>query len=282
MTNETATKLQEFDFEKDRRVFLDSHPGVKTFQLFDDSEIKDPKKAKIFHCHDLPVNWISRLEYLNDQKTGIFLTINETNGKGRTIKDVVRVRAVFADFDGQPIDDVWIDTPSMVIESSKGKYHAYWLTDDTPLESFTTIQEAIAAKYNSDPKVKDLPRVMRVPGFMHMKGEPFMTRIISYTGEKFKFGELVSMFPPKPRLQWSAPKWHKDIKNYANAEFKGVYGTTHPGRNVHLAARIGGMLKRGLSWQQVEIEAMKEAVACVPPLTENETRNILKSMRRYH
>ena len=89
------------------------------------------------------------------------------------------------------------------------------------------------------------------------------------------------MFPPIPVKPWSAPKWHKDIKEYKDSEFKGTYGTCKGNRNVHLAARIGGCLKRGMSWQQVEVEAFKEAQACIPPLTENETRNVLNSLRRY-
>src|SRR5512144_2779908 len=36
----------------------------------------------------------------------------------------------------------------------------------------------LAKRYNGDPKVIDLPRVMRVPGFFHRKGEPFLTHIV--------------------------------------------------------------------------------------------------------
>src|SRR5262249_12827835 len=46
------------------------------------------------------------------------------------------------------------------------------------LDAFTPTQELIAKRFGSDPKVKDLPRVMRLPGFWHRKGEPFMVRII--------------------------------------------------------------------------------------------------------
>ena len=31
-------------------------------------------------------------------------------------------------------------------------------------------------------KVKDLPRVMRLPGFFHQKKSPFQTRIVEYSG----------------------------------------------------------------------------------------------------
>jgi len=113
-----------------------------------------------------------------------------------------------------------------------------------------------------------------------MKKEPFLSRIIHYTGQQFSFGYLVEIFPPIPRPQWSAPKYQKQSP-INGKEFKGDYGTSKGGRNCHISTRIGGMLKRNLSWSEIETESFKEAAACNPPLTESETRAILKSMRRY-
>lgn len=271
----------ESDFERDRRVFFHTFPGVKTFQLFDDNpDRKDKTLTKQFHLKDsMPVKYTLRLEELNAQGAGVYMCINETNGKSRKATDVIRVRAVFADFDGAPIDPVWQFEPSMVIESSPGKYHAYWLSSDVPLDGFKQIQECIALKFGSDPKVKDLPRVMRVPGFEHRKSTPFLSKIIHYTGQQFAFDYLTDIFPPPPRKKWSAPKYQ--APSDPNTEFKGQYGTSKGGRNCHLSARIGGMLNRGLNWTEIESEAFKEAAACSPPLTESETRAVLKSMRRY-
>ena len=67
--------------------------------------------------------------------------------------------------------------PDIVVESSHGRWHTYWKADDCPLEEFTLRQKQIAAKFGSDPKVVDLPRVMRLPGFLHQKGEPFLTHV---------------------------------------------------------------------------------------------------------
>jgi hypothetical protein len=41
------------------------------------------------------------------------------------------------------------------------------------------LQKDLAARFSGDPKVCDLPRVMRLPGFYHRKAAPFLTRIIS-------------------------------------------------------------------------------------------------------
>ena len=96
----------------------------------------------------------------------------------RNAVNVVAVRAVFVDLDGSPIASVLEALhPDIVVESSPGRWHGYWLTNDCPLGDFRTRQQQIAAKFAGDPKVIDLPRVMRLPGFFHQKAEPFITRV---------------------------------------------------------------------------------------------------------
>ena len=46
------------------------------------------------------------LERLNNGGAGIFVTINETNGRGRKGIDIVRVRALHTDLDGAPLGPV--------------------------------------------------------------------------------------------------------------------------------------------------------------------------------
>lgn len=285
------------NFDQHRKKFIESFSGTKTFQTFPD--VKDGlSKQQIRYLtrqvsveenqypfkHDytepsMKPEIITGLDKLNEMGAGIFMAINETNGKGRKASDITKVRAVFADFDGEPLPDSFDEEPSMIVESSAGKWHVYWFVDDFPLESFKIIQKAIAAKFNSDQAVNDLSRVMRVPGFYHKKSDPFMTKVVECSGLIYSYGTMVEIFPPVPVKQWSAPKYQTP-KQYTS-EFRGQYGANHPGRNVHLTKRIGGMIKKGLSWGEIEQEAYKEAVACNPPLSESETNNVLRSMRRY-
>jgi hypothetical protein len=122
----------------------------------------------------------TQLAELNLAGAGIFFTVNETDGTGRKSGNIIRVRAIFVDLDGSPLDPVMAHStpPSITVESSPNRYHAYWLTDDCPLDQFKTAQQRLAHQFNGDPKVCDLPRVMRLPGFIHQKAEHFMTRII--------------------------------------------------------------------------------------------------------
>jgi hypothetical protein len=126
-----------------------------------------------------PHDVFDSLDDLNRSGYDIFVTVNETDGKDIKGANVTRVRALFADFDGSPLSN--LDRiplkPSFTVNTSPGKYHAYWLIDDCPLEQFKPMQQKLAQILDSDPAVCDLPRIMRVPGFYHLKGDPFMVTI---------------------------------------------------------------------------------------------------------
>jgi hypothetical protein len=65
------------------------------------------------------------------------------------------------------------------VSSSPGRWHAYWLVDGEALEQFTSVQEQLIERFSADRSVKDLPRVMRLPGFLHLKHEPYVVKVIS-------------------------------------------------------------------------------------------------------
>jgi RepB DNA-primase from phage plasmid len=162
------------------RKFLDAlGGGTFAFQTFDDDATrKNRSLGRVLHG---TINQhFTSLEKLNAKGAGIFATINRTDGKGRKRDNVVGIRAVFVDLDGAPLAPImqWALPPHIVVESSPGRYHAYWLVDDTvALTEFTGLQKKLAKLFGGDPKVHDLPRVLRLPGFIHRKGEPFRTRV---------------------------------------------------------------------------------------------------------
>nr|GAT45548.1 predicted protein [Mycena chlorophos] len=161
------------------RAFLIWLGKTHTFQTFDDGPQHRPDLTRILHG-DLTKN-SAALMRLNASGAGIFVMVNRGDGRGRKAGNVQQVRAYFADLDGQPLEPVFAFplSPHMVVESSPGRWHAYWLVSGVGLEQFKAMQQAIARQFRSDPKVCDLPRVMRVPGFFHNKGEPFLSRIVN-------------------------------------------------------------------------------------------------------
>lgn len=164
---------------------LDQNSVPYTFQTFDDSDKKDFRKARVFQSRFCDIS--DTLIRMNQEGAGIFVMVNEGDGIVHTGKktcrcneNVIRVRALFADADGTPLEPILARSPPphIVVESSPGKWHVYWLTNNTKLEEFKPRQQAIAQLLGTDPAVCDLARVMRLPGFYHQKKEPFMTRLV--------------------------------------------------------------------------------------------------------
>lgn len=119
---------------------------------------------------------------------GAYVTVNATDGKGRKASNVVSVRALFVELDHGGLELPHITEfqsrfrPSIVVESSPGKLHCYWLMQDgsVPLTKFMGCQQVLAAKFEAlraGKEAKDLPRVLRLPGFLHLKdlSRPFVT-----------------------------------------------------------------------------------------------------------
>ena len=123
-----------------------------------------------------------KLIVANRSGRSVCLMINQGDGRGRANENVVAIRAIFLDLDGAPLEPVTQarSPPSITVESSPGRYHAYWLVRNMPLADFKAAQKALAKKFGGDGSVCDLARVMRLPGFIHRKREPgFRTSLLS-------------------------------------------------------------------------------------------------------
>ncbi|MBX3674324.1 MAG: hypothetical protein KF776_15205 [Burkholderiales bacterium] len=156
-----------------------------TFQTFDDGPQKRPNLNRVLH--GTLVQHHAVLVDLNTHGAGIFVMVNRGDGivhsgrkTCRTKENVIAVRSLFVDLDGAPLQPL-LDCPvppDVVVESSPGRFHGYWIGAECPLEAFTPSQVALARRFGGDESASDLPRVMRLPGFLHQKGDPFMTKII--------------------------------------------------------------------------------------------------------
>lgn len=177
------TDVPRVDLDTARR-FLACLAGDEPlcFQTFGDR--KDEKAASDIdvlarHAY-LPFataeRWLS--EY-NARFAGVFATVNRTDGKGRDVANIVALRALFIDVDGHEMPTAWPLEPSIIVRRSADRWHAYWLlVEGEPIERFTTAQAILAGHWLSDLKICDLPRVMRIPGFLHCKGEPRIVELL--------------------------------------------------------------------------------------------------------
>ena len=106
-----------------------------------------------------------------------FLVVNEG---GECDADIDRVRALFIDMDGKPLPKTWHALPDFLVVRDATHWHAYWLVIDMPTSSFNQVQHQLAEHYGSDRNVCNLSRVMRIPGFLHQKGEAVRVTMIDF------------------------------------------------------------------------------------------------------
>jgi len=144
-------------------------------------------------------NWQENILSLIKQGYQLFVNVNEADNKGVKAANITKVRALFLDLDDTSQDNLAIIetmplAPNLVVNSSKGKFHCYWRVDDCPLDQFTKLQKALAAKYNGDTSVSDLPRIMRLAGSYNLKNEPQQVNVISHQDEVYTTNEIITAF----------------------------------------------------------------------------------------
>lgn len=109
------------------------------------------------------------LATMNLKGAGVFVTANKTDGDGRRIENIKELRAIWCEWDGPGNLPQWPLEPQMIVETSPGHFHIYWLTDPLAWSEFTDLMGVIVHSYGSDPSAKDASRVLRIPGFYHQK-----------------------------------------------------------------------------------------------------------------
>lgn len=147
-----------------------------TFQTFHDQK---ESRGKPTILHGTISQHKSSLQALNRYKQGIYFMVNNGDGKGRRTENVTGISSYFVDLDGTPLFDSWPLPPTAIVESSAGRYHVYWRVTGAPLDVFSHVQKHMATLLEGDDKVHDLPRVLRLPGFQHHKGEPFTSQLVT-------------------------------------------------------------------------------------------------------
>jgi RecA-family ATPase len=213
------------------------------FQVFDDTPAKDPRKAAVLQG-TLSEHW-DRLQRLNDDGCGIFLTVNESLGGGRKKEDITRVRAILADdddgvntFDGFPL------RPHMAVRSSVSngveKCHYYWRVEDGNLDEYDGVIERLVQSHKVCAGSKGLNRVLRLPGFYHKKdpNNPQLVEIVRMSDDSpYPWSIITKAFPPlgnghgKPNKLQEA--YNSDpVLNHLRAG--GYVKEEHPDGKIHI------------------------------------------------
>ena len=111
------------------------------------------------------------------------------------------LRALFVDDDKGLLDPdgpAFAKCPPSIVTHGRRGPHIYWLLEPgEPLEAFTPAQEHLALALGTDRTIKDLPRIMRVPGFYNMKSrsEPFPVRLGTVRPRRYTIKDVLAAFP---------------------------------------------------------------------------------------
>lgn len=155
---------------------------------------------------------LASLQALEAKNIGGYGAYVVVNAGGHDAASITGIRALFVDFDEaddhlERVSKLVPFQPGIIVESSPGKHHVYWLVDGVPVAEFKQAQRTLINLLNSDKSVHDLPRVMRLPGFLHTKdkSQPFITRTVHESGERHSWADfsawLDTLHPAQPERQ---------------------------------------------------------------------------------
>lgn len=181
---------------KSAQKFLKHFDGEHIF-----ATVNDKKSGAFYHYHSDFENALSKLKRDNRNGRGVFFCVNELHRdldpkRKRTKKMFVRARAVWVEDDEvreEPRDDFELE-PNLIVQSSPGKFHYYWLTSTTDRVNWEEQMNIMAEYYGCDPQARDLARVLRVPGFLHNKKDPVKVRFKCLRSEPYDFRAIQIAF----------------------------------------------------------------------------------------
>lgn len=189
------------------------------------------------------------VDYHNNSGYGIFYMPNTSGSENTQDKDIKRLNAVFIDIDNDTLPEYFPLEPTAIISRADGLgHHVYWFinpTDDTG--TWKTTQELLIRVYQSDAAIKNLARLMRVPGTMNQKAAKAgqIYEIKKLRDVSYDIKEVIAAHVDKKKVLRGVRKWEVVL-------FKGV--TAHDGAHealVKIAMRMNGL---GFSEQDIRTE----------------------------
>jgi len=161
-----------------------------------------PESLWIF-AEELP-NLTDRLMEMNNAGLNIYAGVCPRKAEGSaTDVETLPGSVLWTDFDHIEPREAWehaigvgMPRPTMAINSGNG-CHLYWrLNNKAPLDELSTLVGDIAAHLGSDPSVKNLSRIMRLPGFMNLKDPCAPCKLLhAEPNTRYDFAELRDAVP---------------------------------------------------------------------------------------
>ena len=253
----SATRLPiSPDLAQARQFLKLIDPAAKRFtlQTFDDNRARKASNL----ARVLELNGFTReVSELHKAGAGIYLTVNETDGKGRKDENIIRIRDIWQE-DDSGYEGVFPIEPTTVIETSDGHFHRHWtVADDWPTDEkgqadFAGVMRRMVADYGSDRNAADVSRVLRIPGFYNQKdpAKPQFIQTVGGCGKRYTRAQILAAFPPLPEEK---PKYTNGANGHSTWQPKSEEGerirdalTAIPADDREVWLRIGMALKSEL------------------------------------
>ena len=181
-------------------------PANRTWQTFDDGRLDNGQPRRSRSLARVLIGSLARIEStlrrLNapDVGTGVYITGNLTDGFGRRARNITRIVAVVADMD-HGLPHIFPLAPTIIVETSPGKFQVWWVLDDgdaLTVAEHRDVQARLVHDFGADPRATGIARVYRVPGFWHLKRDPFPVRVVGGAMRTVDKATLAKAFPPMP------------------------------------------------------------------------------------
>jgi hypothetical protein len=257
-------------------------PGVTrfTFQLFGDD--KQNRYAEVLHG-TLDEVW-PKIDALNNpaKRVGVFVAVNETDGIGRKTENIKRIRALFGDADDveqvrrceQAILDSGV-VPNAVIQSSPGKAHYYFFVDGVAIDQFKPLQQQLIERLGTDAAVKDVSRVMRLPGTLHLKNpiHPHLVKLVTPPAAQLRWqsAELVAKLGLAPEPEPAVQDREGVLEPADRERLRNLFGP-------FLGSPLSNDLSAGLKTNASEIRSAATAIPATAIATEADWMKVARAL----
>lgn len=163
--------------------------GMESIRVFADHKNAKPGFVGHRNVEYGSASYYKLIRSAQSNGCGVFFSVNRTDGRGAKAENIKQVRTYYVDIDG--LEDktdalLMLMTaelkPSAIVETKNG-VHAYWYAQQRTgvrFDEYARVQKGLINSFNGDKSAKDISRVLRIPGTMHLKdpAKPYEVRLI--------------------------------------------------------------------------------------------------------
>ncbi len=198
-------------------------------QFLELSKFTENTLERIFHKAENP----KRNVYF-----GVGARINKKSGKKQDVGYLSTLWLDIDEKDGTSKEEAikaleeWIFKPSYIIDSGHG-IHAYWVlrepAEPSDFGRIEAINKALAKQFNGDMRVVEIAHIMRVPGSLNVKQEPFLpVKILQESDNRYELDDFEEVLPHEEL----AIKEYKLTGEKPNGNGKGIKPGNFPDETI--------------------------------------------------